>query len=90
MTPKPTLRIAKALLFALEYAEVPSFIGLEEEEGGRRGGKKDLYRIAGKISETKVGVSVCWGAANNGSFLSDSNFKALLSDCSELYFVVDH
>lgn len=29
------------------------------------------------------------GAVNNGSFLSDSNFKGRLSDCSELYFVVD-
>lgn len=59
LTPKPTLHIAKALLFALEYAEIPGFVGLEE--GEREEKKKDLYRVAGKISETKVGVSVCWG-----------------------------
>lgn len=74
MTPKPTLHIAKALLFALEYAEVPSFIGLEEEEGGRRGGK-DLYRIAGKISETKVGVSLCWGLRTMAAFCQTATSK---------------
>lgn len=70
--PRPALRIAKALLFALEYAEFPSFIGLEERG---RGKKKELYRIAGKISETKVGVSVCWGLRTMAAFCQTATSK---------------
>lgn len=64
----------------------PAFRGSQE----RGEGEKSCIALQGKISETKVGLSVCWGAANNGSFLSERDFKAWLSDCSELYFVVDH
>lgn len=35
--PRPILHIAKALLFALEYAEIPSFIGSEERKRGAGG-----------------------------------------------------
>lgn len=69
--PRPTLHIAKALLFALEYAEIPSFI--DSEESGRK--KKELYRIAGKISETKVGVSVCWGLRTMAAFCQTATSK---------------
>lgn len=64
----------------------PAFRGSRE----RGEGEKSCITLQGKISETKVGLSVCWGAANNGSFLSERDFKGWLSDCSELYFVVDH
>ena len=69
--PGPTLHIAEALLFALECAEIPGFIG--SEEGARR--KKELYRIAGKISETKVGVSVCWGLRTMAAFCQTATSK---------------
>lgn len=69
--PRPTLHIAKALLFALEYAEIPRFIGSEERERE----KKELYRIAGKISETKVGVSVCWGLRTMAAFCQTATSK---------------
>ena len=71
--PRPTLHIAKALPFALEYAEVPSSIGSEERE--REGKKKELYHIAGKISETKVGVSVCWGLRTMAAFCQTATSK---------------
>lgn len=51
--------------------------------------EKSWITLQGKLVRPKL-VSVRWGAANNGSFLSDSDFKGRLSDCSELYFVVDH
>jgi len=36
--PRPILHIAKALLFALEYAVISSFIGSEEAERKRKKG----------------------------------------------------
>lgn len=72
--PRPALHIAKALLFALEYAEILSFMGSEEREK-EKGGKKELYHIAGKISETKVGVSVCWGLRTMAAFCQTATSK---------------
>lgn len=66
--PRANPHIAKALLFALEYAEISYFIDSEE-----RGG--ELYRIAGKISETKVGVSVCRGLRTMAAFCQTATSK---------------
>lgn len=51
--------------------------------------EKSWITLQGKLVRPKL-ASVRWGAANNGSFLSHSDFKGRLSDCSEFYFVVDH
>lgn len=48
--PRPALHIAKALLFALEYAEFPSFIGSEER--GRE--KKSCIALQGKLVRPKL------------------------------------
>lgn len=52
LTPKPTLHIAKALLFALEYAEIPGFVGLEE--GEREEKKKTCIALQGKLVRPKL------------------------------------
>lgn len=49
--PGPTLHIAKALLFALEYAAVPSFIGLEQR--GREK-KESCIALQGKLVRPKL------------------------------------
>lgn len=70
--PGPTPR--KARLFALEYAEILGFIGSQER--GWKGGVGG-YRVARKISRTKVGVSVCWGLRTMAAFCQPATSKVL-------------
>lgn len=50
--PRPTLHIAKSLLFALESAEIAAFIASEERPA--RGGEESCIALQGKLVRPKL------------------------------------